>query len=145
MEEEIWKECVFNDISPSHALVTGAKLLLGSSNEEKILKKKVKNLQIQLDFYNQKLSEIQKIKAEQKLTEEKRREIAINKQKFMQDHKKSFEAAAKILARENYSFGSVYGHWNKLNAEYKREFGEFFQQADFIQICREMNNAPKQP
>jgi len=122
--------------------------LLGSSNEKKVIKKRLKNLEIQAKFYKNRLEIIEKSEAERKLTEEMRREIAKNKQKFIKNNENSFKIAAKILAREKYSFGSVYEYWNKLNAKYKEQFGEVFQQKDFVERCKEMipdGNAPKQP
>jgi len=145
---ELWKEAQFNDVSWTHALETGVKLLLGSSNEKKVIKKRLKNLEIQAKFYKNRLEIIEKSEAERKLTEEMRREIAKNKQKFIKNNENSFKIAAKILAREKYSFGSVYEYWNKLNAKYKEQFGEVFQQKDFVERCKEMipdGNAPKQP
>lgn len=148
IEEEMWKECMLNSVSPSHALRLGAEMLLGSSNEKKIIKNKLKNLEIKLKFYKQRLGEIEKVDMERRLTEEKKRQRALDKQKFIKDNENSFKIAAKILAREKYSFGSVYEYWNKLNAKYKDQFGEPFQQKDFVERCKEMipdGNAPKQP
>jgi hypothetical protein len=145
IEPDLWKEAQMNDVSWTRALETGVKLLLGSSNEKKIIKEKLKTLHIQAEFYSQRLTELEKEEVEKKMLEENARIIAKEREKFLKDHRPSFKVAARILEREKYSFGSVYEHWKKINAVHEEKFGDSFRQDDFIQICREMNNAAGKP
>jgi deoxyribodipyrimidine photolyase len=124
----------------SHALETGVRLLLGTENDKKILKKTIKDLQIQMDYYNQRLEIIEKAEAEKVLTAEKARQIAADKQKFFKDQEPTFKIAGRVLARERNSFGSVYDYWRKMNDKHQEIFNEPLNQETFIGKCKECNH-----
>ncbi len=136
----LWKEAQLHDIEWARAIETGVKLLLGSSNEKKTLKEKTKNLRIQLDFYSQRLSEIEKIETGKKLQEEVKKKADKERKEFLKKHNPTFKLAAKVLGRDDSGrgIGDVYAHWEAVNKKYQEKFGDTLQQTEFMKICEAM-------
>ncbi len=136
VSKELWKEAQINEIPMSTALETGLKLILGNSNEKGLLKNKIRDTEIKLKYYNQRLADVVREETENRIIEEKRHKRLRNRTKFFDKHKDALKIIKKKLEAKGYDITHVYEQWNHINKQYHTAFGESLQQTDFIEICR---------
>lgn len=137
VEEDLWKQAQFNNISWADAIETGLRLILGNAGERRELEKKVSDLDIKLRYYQEKLKEVVEVEKKHVAKELKTKADQDAIKNFLKENAGTLKLAKKKFDQEP-TISSVYPYWETLNHRYTKRFNSSFDQKEFMKILEAM-------